>query len=136
MKETGKVIKTYNGFADVRFIRKSACGENCANCMGGCKEKEHIARVKNAPFASIGDDVLVYTNPKKAYFSMFLIFILPVIIFTFIFSLVYIMAKNKIVSFFAAFFVLTVYFFLIKHYEKIISPVPEICEIVKKGGNL
>ena len=54
MREIGIVESVENGYARVRIRRKSACGENCANCKGGCAPTEQLVSALNEADAKTG----------------------------------------------------------------------------------
>lgn len=81
MKETG-IVKDISGeFCHVVVRRKSACGENCASCGGGCKLQNQICLVKNTKNAKPGDIVEIEIDTAKVLKSAFLVYILPILIF-------------------------------------------------------
>lgn len=81
MREIGFVDKSNGGYAWVRVAKKSACGENCASCKGGCTPGERTMKVKNPIGASVGDRVAVELSDKRFLLAAFLVYILPLIMF-------------------------------------------------------
>lgn len=80
MTKYGKVIALEGDMAKILSQRESACGENCANCKGGCKAEGIKFYAENKIGASLGDEVLVYTESKKFFVSLIFLYILPVIL--------------------------------------------------------
>lgn len=81
MKETGIVQSVSGELCQVVVMRKSACGENCASCKGGCKLQNQICTAKNPLGAKSGDTVEIEIDSGKVLKSAFLVYMLPVIIF-------------------------------------------------------
>ena len=83
MKETGIVKEASGEFCKVVVMRKSACGENCASCSGGCKLQNQICLVKNTKGAKAGDKVEIEIDTMTVLKSAFLVYILPILVFFF-----------------------------------------------------
>lgn len=131
MKEKGLVVSRDYNKAEVVFIRKSACGENCISC-GQCSTCEHKATVSNNIGAKVGDIVNVYINNKSSYFSLILVFLVPVIILISSYIFAFSFLKNATFSAIISVALCIIYFVIIKAFDKKIAPLPEICEIIKE----
>lgn len=129
MIKTGTVMKTEGKYATVLFARSSACGENCTGC-GACEKKHHLSRVLNPKNAVCGDKVLVSLSDKTANSALFLIFILPVIVFVFAYCLIFSLLDNHIFATIISVGIIAIYAFIIKKNDKKIAPVPEITSIL------
>ena len=81
MKETGIVKDVSGEFCHVVVTLKSACGENCASCGGGCKLQNQICLVKNTKNAKAGDRVEIEIDSITVLKSAFLVYILPLLVF-------------------------------------------------------
>ena len=81
MKETGIVKSVTGDLCQVVVTRKSACGDNCASCKGGCKVNNQLCTAKNPLNAQPGDKVEIEMDTKKVLKSAFLVYMLPIIIF-------------------------------------------------------
>ena len=81
MREIGFVDELKGGYAIVRVAKKSACGENCASCKGGCTPGERKIKVKNPISAEVGERVILEMPGDKVISAAFLAYILPIIIF-------------------------------------------------------
>ena len=81
MREVGFVDEIKGGYAIVRVAKKSACGENCASCKGGCTPGERKIKVKNTSSAEVGEKVILELPDGKVLSAAFLAYILPIIIF-------------------------------------------------------
>ncbi len=83
MQQTVRVTKLLEaGYAEVFFERQSACSGDCHKC-GGCgavKEKLFV-RAKNQIGAQPGDQVIVESDTKSVMISIFLVYLLPVVLF-------------------------------------------------------
>lgn len=131
MKETG-IVKSVSGeFCQVAVLRKSACGENCASCKGGCKPQAQLCTAKNTPSAKVGDRVIIEIDSSTVLKSAFLLYIMPIIVF---FSAYFLCGKFSetiriSVSFLATALVFLRLFFLDKRRKnQYISQVTEILE--------
>lgn len=94
MKETGFVAEVHDGYALVRIAKKSACGENCASCRGGCVPGERTLAAKNPLYAKCGDRVLLELDSSRVISAAFLAYILPLAVFI----AVYLVCMGFIVS--------------------------------------
>lgn len=81
MTEKGVVESVSNGCAVVAIVRKTACGDSCKSCSGGCKLTKNKVTVKNDIGAKCGDIVYVETSSSKVLSSAFAVYILPLIVF-------------------------------------------------------
>ena len=79
MKEVGTVQKIDGEYAFIRVEKKSACGENCATCKGGCVPTERIIKVKNTKKCQSGDKVALDMNTKKVMSAAFMVYIIPLV---------------------------------------------------------
>ncbi len=70
------------GFAEVSVQRESACGGNCGSCGAGCSFR-NIASVTaiNKINAELGDNVIVESKSSKILFIVFLVYLMPLILF-------------------------------------------------------
>ncbi len=126
-------VKSVNGdTCEVLVKRKTACGENCAACKGGCTAKEQICIAKNKIGAKIGDKVLIELSGDKVLFSAFLVYILPILLFFLVFGAASRMgfgeavgAAGGIIAMAAVFLVLK-----LKDKESRTKYLPEITEII------
>ena len=75
------VDKTNDSYAIVRVLKKSACGENCASCKGGCVPTERSVKVKNTISAKVGERVVLEMKDSKVLTAAFIVYILPMIVF-------------------------------------------------------
>lgn len=81
MKETGVVESVSNGYAVITIVRKSACGDSCKNCSGGCALTKNKITVQNDIGVKCGDRVYVETLSSKVLGAAFIVYILPLILF-------------------------------------------------------
>lgn len=79
MREIGIVQNIFGEYADVAIVRKTACGENCVSCKGGCVPSEQIVRAKNAARAKPGDRVAVEMESQQVVKAAFLAYLLPIV---------------------------------------------------------
>ena len=81
MTEEGIVKSVNNGFCEVVVRRKTACGDNCANCGGGCRLNFQSVAARNDIGAEAGDCVIIEMDSGKVLISAFLVYILPLLVF-------------------------------------------------------
>lgn len=79
MRKTG-IVKTVGEITEVAIIRESACGENCANCKGGCTPGETVIIAENELGAEIGDRVILEIQDKNAITAAFIAYIIPLVV--------------------------------------------------------
>ena len=115
MRETGIVKKVYDGYAQIQSVRKTACGDSCASCSGGCKLTKNMVSANNDIGAEVGDVVEFEASTNKVLKSAFLVYILPLIVF----FITYFVAAAVLKSNFIAFIISLVMFglvFVILHF--------------------
>lgn len=79
MKEVGVVEGIDRDFVRVRIIKKSACGENCASCKGGCVPTERIISAKGIVPCKAGDKVILEMKSERVIAAAFLVYIIPLL---------------------------------------------------------
>lgn len=80
MEQIGEVVELRGNKALVRIHRVSACGENCANCEGGCKPTSSLTEAVNDISAKVGDTVKIQMNSLSYMALAFIGYILPLIV--------------------------------------------------------
>lgn len=80
MEQIGEVVELQGKKALVRIQRTSACGENCAQCEGGCKPTSSIVEAVNGISAKVGDTVKIQMNSFAFMSLAFIGYILPIIV--------------------------------------------------------
>lgn len=88
MREEGFVKSVSGNTCEVIIRRKSACGENCASCKGGCEAREQLCSAENTAGAAVGDRVVLEMDSSKILKSAFLVYILPILVFLAVFAFV------------------------------------------------
>ena len=133
MESIGTVISTAKKMATVNVKRVSACGENCANCKGGCVATTIETVVENSVFAEVGDVVKIESNTADVFRAAFFLYMLPVLVAIAAAVITYGIKMNDIsvilisvVSFFGSFVV-------IKRFENRLTPRAYITKILSKG---
>lgn len=79
MEQIGIVKELRGNMAVVSVNRVSACGENCAQCKGGCTPSKAITKAENAAGAFVGDTVKVESDTGKVIFAAFMVYIVPLL---------------------------------------------------------
>lgn len=80
MEQIGEVVELQGKKALVRIQRTSACGENCAQCEGGCKPTSSIVEATNGISAKVGDTVKIQMNSLAFMSLAFVGYMLPIIV--------------------------------------------------------
>lgn len=80
MEQIGEIVEIRGKHALVRIQRTSACGENCAQCEGGCKPTSSVIDAVNGINAKVGDTVKLQMNSASFMLLAFIGYILPIII--------------------------------------------------------
>ncbi len=79
MDAEGKVIAVRNGVAELEVRRKESCGDHCANCSG-CAAAVIRVFVNITDPVSVGDWVLIESEPRFVFLGLLVVFILPLIL--------------------------------------------------------
>ena len=98
MKQIGIVEDIVGNNINVRIKRASACGENCANCKGGCTPTEKIVKARNDAGAKIGDTVVLQMDNKNVLTAAFLVYILPLMVLFAVYGIVFALSANEGIS--------------------------------------
>jgi len=80
MEQIGEIVELRGKKALVRIQRTSACGENCAQCEGGCKPTSSVVEATNGLSAKVGDTVKIQMNSFAFMTLAFIGYILPIIV--------------------------------------------------------
>ena len=131
MREIGIVREAADGMCKVSVRRQSACGENCATCSATCKQKEALCIAKNTANARVGDKVVIEIATEKVLKSAFLVYILPIIVFFFVYfgAEHYLLPHPAIIALLAMVSVFALLFFVDRRKNAdFISEVQEILE--------
>ena len=80
MEQIGEIVELHGKKALVRIQRTSSCGENCAECEGGCKPTSSVVQTNNNISAKVGDTVKIQMNSLAFMSLAFIGYILPVIV--------------------------------------------------------
>ncbi len=80
MEQIGEVVELKGKKALVRIQRTSSCGENCAECEGGCKPTSSVVEAINGLSAKVGDTVKIQMNSVAFMSLAFIGYILPILI--------------------------------------------------------
>ena len=134
LKEVGVVDRLEDSYAIVRVLKKSACGENCASCKGGCVPTERRVKVKNAISAMVGERVVLEMKDSKVLAAAFMVYILPIIVFFFGYFVSEIFFDKEAVKILIAIFLVLVIFPFLKLYDTK-NKEKYMAEIVRKIGN-
>ncbi|MDR0406234.1 MAG: SoxR reducing system RseC family protein [Clostridiales bacterium] len=77
MEKIGTVISIEGNKAVVRVRRASSCGENCANCAGGCADTRRFVTAVGAEGVNVGDMVKLTLSDHKILLAAFAAYLLP-----------------------------------------------------------
>ena len=134
MKQIGVVLSCTRESAVVEVQRSSACGENCAHCKGGCLPTHHHALVKNTAGAGVGDRVRVETPDRAVIKSAMIVYLIPLVITFVFYGLAQVIWNQETVSMCIGLLGLVFSFGALKRMDKRMAPVPEITQIICRGG--
>ncbi len=79
MKSSATVEKIEQNYVIVSTVRKGACGENCALC-NNCTAQKVMTRTYCDIAVEIGDSVIIESSTHSILFTLFLVFLSPIII--------------------------------------------------------
>ena len=138
MRQTGTVERIDGEFAWVRILRKSACGENCATCKGGCVPTERVVCVKNTLPCHKGDKVILEMNTKNVMGAAFLVYIIPLLMLIFGYFLGEYLFKSEGMAILTGVILMVISVVPIKLFDKKSKDryVPDILEIVNKNADV
>ncbi len=88
VRKTG-IVKTDGETAEVAIIRETSCGENCAQCKGGCTPSETVITATNEIGAVAGDRVVIEMSDKNALFATMLAYMIPLAVLLLASGIVY-----------------------------------------------
>lgn len=77
MRKTG-IVRKAGSVCEVSIVRKSACGENCASCKGGCLPNDTTITAQNIINADVGERVILEIPDKTAVVATTLVYLLPI----------------------------------------------------------
>ena len=98
MEQIGEVVELRGKQALVRIQRTSACGENCAQCSGGCKPTPTVVEATNGLSAKVGDTVKLQMNSASFLLLAFIGYILPIIVCICTYFAVKSVTNNTVIS--------------------------------------
>ena len=70
-----------DGMAEVSVIRGTACGGNCGSCESCMYDNEIRTHAVNKVSALPGQKVVIETESSRIYGALFLVYILPFVLF-------------------------------------------------------
>lgn len=118
MREYGEVTEVCDGFVKVKIARKSACGGNCGECGGMCRQSEHIIEAVNVINAKKRDIVEIQMPAKRILGAAFLVYIIPLIMLAAGYYIAGNFIKSDVFCAFAGFIFMIISFFLLHKYDK------------------
>ncbi len=83
MRQKVQIMKRFeDGTAEVSMTRQSACAGDCHKCGGCASQTQQVSiRAKNEIGASVGDWVYVEAETKVVFSAVFLLYLVPIILF-------------------------------------------------------
>ncbi len=130
MEAYGFVKQITDDKALVNVVRESSCGGNCAAC-NACGNREIELLVSNPVQAEIGDFVRITSSSKQVLQSIFLLYVLPVLLFLTI-CLICSIWVPVLPATLLAIGAMVVFYFLIRKWENRLIVHSEITDIVHK----
>jgi len=98
MEQIGEVVELQGKKALVRIQRTSACGENCAQCEGGCKPTSSVVMAINEVSANVGDTVKIEMKSVIFMTMAFIGYILPIIVCIATYFIVSSLTDNTVIA--------------------------------------
>lgn len=132
MESIGTVVKKEGNEAVVLVNRVSACGENCAHCKGGCTPTKAYAKTENEVFADVGDTVKIETDTSSVIRASVILYFVPLILSIISACIAYAFGTKTELVVLSAVLVFVVPFFVIKKFERRITPVSKITKVIKR----
>lgn len=115
MKEYGIVKDEKGEFCAVAVMRKTACGDGCANCAGCMSKGIQLCKAKNTVGAKKGDRVIIEGSSSAVLKSAFLVYIVPIIVFILVYTALCTLFPEAVSAICAVF--ATVAVFVILHFK-------------------
>ena len=85
MTQEVTVLQVYGGSARVAYKRPTACHGDCEKCAGGCgataASETLVVDAENLIGAAPGDRVLIEAQGQKVAWAIFLVYVLPILLF-------------------------------------------------------
>ena len=139
MLESGEVVKVEKNAATVRVSRKDECSK-CGMC-GMKADMNHIEfKAENRVQAEVGDTVLVDTEQKMKLLSVFLIFLVPILLIAAAIGVCYALKLEELWILIICVGALVCWFALLAVIDKAVSKIsgfaPTIIRIIKKKGEI
>ncbi len=133
MESIGTVVKTDGKNAVVCVNRVSACGENCAHCKGGCTPTKAYAEAENCENAQVGDTVKIETETADVIKASLVLYFVPLVLSIISACIAYSFGTDAHFVVLASAFVFIVPFFVLKKFEKRITPISKITKVIRKA---
>lgn len=135
MESIGTIISIDKNIATVVVKRTSACGENCANCMGSCETTNIKSCAENTVGAKVGDTVKIESNSTDIVRVAFILYIVPILVAILVAIFTYGMKISDIVVILMSVVSFFVSFLIIKRFEKRLVPKAYVTKILGEGVN-
>ncbi len=133
MESIGTVISTDGNSATVVVKRVSACGENCADCMGSCETTTIKSIAENKAGAVVGDTVKIESNTTDVLRVVFILYMVPILVAIFVAIIAYGIKISDIAVILVSVVSFFISFLIIKRFEKRLVPKAYITKILGKG---
>lgn len=132
MEIIGTVISTDKYKATVVVRRASACGENCANCHGGCETTTTTAVVQNTAGARVGDTVKIESESASVIRAALVLYMVPVAATILVAALTYGLKMSNVFVILFSVMAFFASFFIIKCFDKNLAPKSYITKILSR----
>ena len=84
-----------NSMAEVVVTRQTACGGNCGSCEACMFQSELKAVARNRIQARPGQRVVIESQTSKVFSAVFLVYIVPIVLFLLGYFLAYILGASE-----------------------------------------
>ncbi|MBR0160725.1 MAG: SoxR reducing system RseC family protein [Oscillospiraceae bacterium] len=115
-----------NSMAEVVVTRQTACGGNCGSCEACMFQSELKAVARNRIQARPGQRVVIESQTSKVFSAVFLVYIVPIVLFLLGYFLAYILGASEWICILVSFLSLVLSAVLLVQFHRRFSKDREI----------
>lgn len=138
MREEGVVVKESKGYVEVKVDKKDACSK-CGMCLFSENANHTIFTAKNVKNAKVDDKVIIDVKEKGKLLSIFLIFLVPLILIGLSAVIAFTAIKKDIWMLILSVIFIVVWYTILGFIDKKLKLktdfCPEVVEIIDKGDS-
>ena len=136
MRDVGTVVKTYKNYADVKVDKKDACSK-CGMCLFSGNVDHTVMTCENILGAKAGDEVVIDVKGKGKLLSIFLLFVVPLILIGLSVLISLVVIKNELWTVILSVLSVALWYVTLIPIDKKLKTrqgfIPCITEIINKG---